>query len=148
MVEFKNKEITYRFSVEGYQFPDNTDGDYDSNWLNIRSEIRCSQGHEVRIDPALLTSELLSISDWFYTISQNDIPWSVTHGFIEPNFEFILYGKREDIVRFGIMLSCELRPQFAEEDEEFIMIFEYSLTEMESLSRAFKKEYELFPERK
>jgi len=158
---FKNElySIEFQFSIKGYQFPD-IESDYDGNWLNVKYECFYKDKQFVVVDPSLLTTELKAISEWFYKISNNEIPEYVSLSFIEPNLEFILYGNKNNLIRYGIKLDLEAKPPFDideflvnssedEEDEEseFIMIFESYLGDLRKYSDQFRELCKQYPQR-
>ncbi len=76
MITFKNNDITFTFESIGYQYPDIEEDPYwhDSNWLNIKASVDEFVGIHGATDPAMLTTKLQEIADWFHTISRNEIP--------------------------------------------------------------------------
>ncbi len=145
---FKNEslKLEFRFSITGYQFPD-IESDSDGNWINVKYECFYRDNQFEVIDPSLLTTELKEIFDWFDLISKNQIPKYTSLNFLEPNLEFILYGNKNNIIRYGIKLDLEAKPPFRieefsipydeDEDHEFIMIFESSFDDFRMYSELF-----------
>jgi hypothetical protein len=56
---------TVEFIITNYQFPDNQDGDWDGNRLNIYLKVDSKVGKWQTIDPSLTTWEVQEIIDWF-----------------------------------------------------------------------------------
>lgn len=56
---------TVEFIITNYQFPDNQDGDWDGNRLNIYLKVDRKVGKWQTIDPSLTTWEVQEIIDWF-----------------------------------------------------------------------------------
>lgn len=54
---------TVEFKITNYQFPDNQEGDWDSNWLNIYLKVDSKFGKWQTIDPSLTTWEVQEIID-------------------------------------------------------------------------------------
>lgn len=160
-ITFRNHEFGYEFdlSIIGYEFPENvtdSDSDSDSNWLVVGVECRY-QGEKFKTtDPSIETIELEDIKKWFQAISRNTIPNFTQLSFTEPNLEFHLYGNYNGTIRFGVKLDAECKPPFhipeltagtGKLDDNFVMVFENSLQEMEEFSRGFRSLVALFPSR-
>ena len=56
---------TVEFRIANYQCPDNNDGDWDGNWLNIFLNVKSKVGHWQTVDPFLTTWDVQQIIDWF-----------------------------------------------------------------------------------
>lgn len=157
-VTFRNPshDLDFQLSIPGYEFPEIKTG-LSANWLIVRARTRYKALRSCVDFPALCAQELGDIADWFETISRNDIPRFVTAGFIEPNLEFELLANRGDKVRFGIRLSHEFKPPFrieelaiddqVEEDDPFVMVFEYGFEEMRSFAGCFRGLLDSYPRR-
>ena len=149
-------DLEFRISAVGYEFPETTTGD-TANWLIIRVELQYGSQRFQAEAPSLVTGEVRFLVEWFETISTNKIPRQVTLHFTEPNLEFQLYASTGDEIRFGIKLSHEFKPPFrieelaiddvADEEDEFVMVFEYTFEAMRIFGQRFRSLYEAFPQR-
>jgi len=77
-------------NVIGYQYPDETNDKWDSNWLKVNLEIKtsnikwCSLG----ADPIITTFELKELITWFKNILENKMEKHEKIEFTEPNISF------------------------------------------------------------
>lgn len=157
-VTFQNPshDLDFQLSITGYEFPEVKTG-LSADWLNVRIETRYKALRFRAEFPALCTQEVGDIADWFETISRNDIPRFITTCFTEPNLEFQLLANRDGEIRFGIQLSHEFKPPFGireltvddqvEEEDDFIMVFEYGFEEMRSFAGSFRALLVSYPRR-
>jgi hypothetical protein len=150
MIEFVNSEqnLKYSISIEGYQFPD-IKSDWDGNWLRIRSEVQYKDNVFTRVDPSLVTLEFADIVNWFDCISNSKIPKYINLSFAEPNLEFQLYGNVGNVIRYGIKLELELKPNFKIDlyGDDFVMVFEHSFDQLKEIRDKLKRECEAWPQR-
>lgn len=147
-------KLEFRLSVVSYQFPEIKD-DYDGNWLILKYEVKYREKSFVAEDPSILTVDLLSIYEWFDSISKQNIPRWVCLSFIEPNLEFEVFSNDDGKIRFGIKLSLEAKPQFVIEEflagdienveDDFVMVFEANYHELVQYRDHFKKVIEQYP---
>ncbi len=80
--------------VVGYQYPDNADDKYDSNWLYVDVRLRNSHGIWRAIIPHLLTWEVRHLAAWLRLLADGQ-PVPERMGFIEPALVFAL-DRRDD----------------------------------------------------
>ena len=160
MIVFVNKksEIRCAFSVIGYQFPEIETGE-DGNWLLLKLDLEVKDKRFVRVDPAITMFELEHLIEWFEDVSDKKIPRSTNLYFTEPNLQFELYGCRENIIRYGIKLCSEFKPDFPvglwadwvddEDDDEIeaVLVFENSVEEFKEFSAGLRNELARFPKR-
>ena len=149
MIEFVNfeKDLKYSLSIDGYQFPE-IKSDWDGNWLMIRSEVQYKKNRFDAVDPSLVTMEFTDIVNWFDCISNNKIPKYSNLCFTEPNLEFQLFGNRGDVIRYGIKLDLELKPNFKIDDhDDFVMVFEHNFDQLMELKNKLRIECDAFPQR-
>jgi hypothetical protein len=149
MIEFVNyeKNLKYSLCIDGYQFPE-IKSDWDGNWLMIRSEVQYKNNKFVAVDPSLLTLEFTDIVNWFDCISNNKTPKYTNLCFTEPDLEFQLFGIRGNVIRYGIKLDLELKPNFKINDhDDFVMVFEHNFEQLKELKKKLKRECDAFPQR-
>ena len=110
MFKLQNVEnrVALELLIEGYQFPDVADDD----WCLVRAVV--TQGDDVFevVDPALETTDIIRILDWFKCLAARKLPRSGKLSFIEPCLTFEFLACREDAVRISISLSHEMKPDF------------------------------------
>lgn len=95
-----------RLAIVGYEFPEEADAEYDSNWLMVRLSVTLPQGSWTATHPFLLTYEVAELATWLEEVAddkqtENEI-W-----FVEPNIRF-------QVVETPMGRSC-LRAYFAAE---------------------------------
>ena len=67
MIEFQstNYKNAIRIRALGYQYPGENDHYWDDNWLKMELEVEKDGLNSIRIDPFLLTWELVDLAKWF-----------------------------------------------------------------------------------
>ena len=157
-IDFRNPhhDLQFQISVKDYEFPEVTTG-HDANWLITRIQVQHRHQDFSAEFPALLTGDLRFIVDWFKAVSAKQIPRFTTLCFTEPNLEFELYANTGDAIRFGIKLSHEFKPPLRipeltldeafNEDDDFVMVFEYPFEDMRSFACRFQSLYDAWPQR-
>ena len=100
--------------IVGYQFPDITEGGWDSNWLLVKG-IACLDGKKWEfVDPCLTTLEAQRLANWLEATAQfeNTGPYC---DFVEPNLQFS--RRRPNIVR--ISFALESQPPWADDEDDW-----------------------------
>lgn len=104
----------FRLKIAGYQFPDNVNDEWDSNWLIIDGSVRLT-GREWRFrDPCLTTFEAVSLADWFEACAHGK-PREPYCSFTEPNLQFDLVDDRTVRVSFAL----ESAPPWAKQGDDW-----------------------------
>lgn len=139
MIDLKNinGDVEIRLDIVGYQFPD----DPKDNWLFLALTVNQNGRILQLIDPAIETTDLVTIYEWFTDLSQRRLPKFSRLDFIEPCICFEFLGCKKDTVRIAIEFSHELRPNFmitqlGNQDYEWEIIFE--LTDIDFRNSIFK----------
>ena len=136
MIKLKNIErnIELQLVVMGYQFPN----DSEDNWCLINTIV--TQGNEKFevTDPALETTEIIKILDWFKRLSLHRLPRFNKLTFTEPCLEFEFLACHDNKVRLAINLSHEIKPnfkinQFKRKTNDWNIIFELSDDDFKSI---------------
>ena len=156
MVSFSNNQNqSISLATENYQFPYFDDDEkFDKNWLQINIEVIDKQKKWKNTDPFLLSSDWLTIAQWFFDIAKFEQPEHEGLAFIEPNlaFQLIEFNRMDDSINFDIELSFECIPKFCRSFFRKPSVVKYSFCftskQCEEISEMCKKEYEKFPERK
>ena len=150
MLELKNVEnkVLVSLSICGYQFPE----DKADDWCLVKASI--SQGKELfeKVDPALETHELFELHSWFKALSENRLPRYSLLSFTEPCLSFEYLSFSDDIVRFGINFSNELKPnfelnQFNSTSKNWNVVFGYKLCELASIAASIENTCKSYPVR-
>jgi hypothetical protein len=103
-----NNSSALELRFVGYQFPDDSTTEYDSNWLLIEGHVSHPQGDWSFRDPCLLTYEASDLADWLEAIAagQEGQPWA---GFIERNLSFeVVAATDERVLRVSFALEAHL----------------------------------------
>ena len=110
MIELSNVEnkVHLKCQVIGYQFPESERDD----WCLL--EVNATQGEYnfKRVDPALDTTELVRLHQWFKCLSKRMLPRFANLSFTEPCISFQFLGSTDEEVRISIQLGHELKPNF------------------------------------
>ena len=140
---------TVEFKITNYQFPDNKEGDWDANWLNIYLSVKSKVGHWQTVDPSLTTWELRELANWFEAISKNERPEYAEMSFTEPNLSFELLGHHNKSSKlFRIKFNLESRPQSATNDKDYFVDCIADNVELLRIANDLQIELERYPEKK
>jgi hypothetical protein len=140
---------TVELKITNYQFPDNQEGDWDGNWLNIYLKVDSKVGKWQTIDPSLTTWEVQEIIDWFDKLSADKEPELRLMTFTEPNLSFELLNEPSDnnkLIRIKFDLEC--RPKSATGDKEYFVDISADRDELNTIKKGLKDELNKYPERK
>lgn len=127
MIELENIEnhVKLKCEVVGYQFPNN----HKDNWCLLKVDIKQGDKSFEKIDPALETTELVELREWFKSLSKKRLPRFAKLTFTEPGISFEFLACINEQVRISIKLSHEIKPnfmleQFRSEHSDWIIVFE------------------------
>ncbi|HOF35036.1 MAG TPA: hypothetical protein PK624_13555 [Spirochaetota bacterium] len=146
MIKIEKGNRYIELTIIGYQFPADENGYYDSNWLQIM--LNADDGKTVwsKIDPSLLTIELIKAAAWFRDLSDGRNPVSQILSFIEPCLSFE-YSLREGMCLLSVRFTSELSPFSKESDSLYIVELELSKAELADIAGQFECEFLKFPPR-
>jgi len=94
-------------SVLGYEFPEKTDDEWDSNWLLIHINVVSNEKQWDITDPAITSFELKWLIDWINNISENKIEKYKWMDFTEPCISFELINNFDSRMLKAFSLSCQ-----------------------------------------
>jgi hypothetical protein len=135
--------------ITNYQFPENLDGDWDSNWLTIYLKVKSDVGNWQTVDPSLTTWDVKCLIDWFENLSKNIQPESKEICFTEPNLSLELMDSFNSITKtIRIKFNLESRPQFATDEKNYFVELIADNYELKCMALDLKKELEKYPERR
>ena len=140
---------TVELKITNYQFPENKDGDWDGNWLNIYLKVDSKLGKWQTIDPSLTIWEVQEIIDWFDKLSADKEPEFRLMTFTEPNLSFELLNEPTNntkLIRIKFDLEC--RPKSASDDKEYFVVISADKDELLTIKKGLKDELSKYPERK
>jgi hypothetical protein len=135
--------------ILGYQFPDDTSGGWDSNWLRVYIRVKAGAGTRESVDPSLTTWELARMTAWFEELARGAPPRARELTFTEPDLSFTLENDATDPVkrvRLGINRNWDL--EGGRGGGETILDIEADTEELLRMYRGLRDELEKFPERK
>ncbi|MBT2557491.1 hypothetical protein J7E24_06815 [Hymenobacter sp. ISL-91] len=140
---------TVELKITNYQFPENLDGDWDGNWLNIYLKVDSKIGKWQTVDPSLTTCEMQEIIDWLDKLSRNNEPEYRLMSFTEPNLTFELLNNptdKEKLIR--LKFDLESRPKSATDDKEYYVDILADDEGLKEIIKGLQNELEKYPERK
>jgi len=146
MIKIKKGNCYIELTIIGYQFPADENGYYDSNWLLIMLNADDGKTFWSKIDPSLLTIELIRAAAWFRDLSDGRNPGSQILGFVEPCLSFE-YSLREGMCLLSVRFTSELSPFSNESDNLYVVEFEICRAELSNIARQFECEFLKFPPR-
>lgn len=138
MMQFNSSNgNSFTLTIVNYEFPNNRDNYWDSNWLQILIEGRHSQGFWKALDPCLLTFEVERLAKWLedvYYGKKNLAECS----FMEPCLEFLIELKRDKSKILHIYFELEILPTWAESQGAGLRSFgiEFPISEIDLLRAA------------
>lgn len=132
--------------ILGYEFPTDFNNRWDANWLRIYLNVKSKVGHWQTVDPSLLTEEIKRLIGWFSDVS-NDNEVNSEMNFIEPNVSFQLLDKSKDKNIVQIKFDFESRPRSADDEKDYVIVFNFSNYELSEIANELTLELERFPYR-
>ena len=138
---------TVEIRITNYQFPNETQDEWDRNWLNIYLKVKSDLGNWQTIDPSLTTWEVNELIDWFNLLSKDMVPKYLKLNFTEPNLSFELFNDNRPQKIFRINFNLESRPQSAKDSEEYFVDCIVENQELKRIADELKMELDKYPER-
>lgn len=140
---------TVELKITNYQFPENLDGDWDGNWLNIYLKVDSKVGKWQTVDPSLTTWEVQEIIDWLDKLSINIEPEYRLITFTEPNLTFELLNNTTDKQKLiRLKFDLESRPKSATNDKEYYVDILAAHEGLKEIIKGLQNEHQKYPERK
>ena len=131
--------------ILGYQFPFNFDNEWDANWLRIYVKVRSNVGHWQTVDHSLTTWEVQELIRWFSDLSQDKETEFAEMTFVEPNLSFQILDKTADQKTIQVKFDLESKPQSADDDKEYFIVFQFSNYDLARIANDLTVELEKFP---
>ena len=138
----KNNERV-KITISGYQFPNVTKGEHDSNWLSIYGEITHQKGSWTFCDPCFLTWEINELSDWIENIGTGVSTESELE-FIEP----VLIFRRQNQNTLRLFFELGARPNWAKFEgieEDLWIDFEADELSFRRAANSLRDQLEKYP---
>ena len=122
--------------------------DYENpkeNWCLLK--IRVEQDGKVfeAIDPAIETTELPNLLNWFRCLSERKLPEYARLTFTEPCIGFEFLNNKNGTVRISIVLSHELRPKLMNDEKDYEIIFDLDDKDFENILYGISNTIAKFP---
>jgi len=138
--------ISFSLYATGYQFPNITEDEHDSNWIYVTINLVGFNQPWTSNDPSLMTWELKSLANWLTSIlssanGENEIR------FIEPNLVFQLVRRENDRSFIRTSLSLESKPDWWEEDSAFTFDIEVDEQQLQNAIESLHLQLDKFPSR-
>ena len=110
LIELSNveKRVHLKCQVIGYQFPER----WRDDWCLLEVNVTQGEYNFKRVDPALETTELVRLHQWFKCLSERRLPKFANLSFTEPCISFQFLGCTDEDVRISIQLGYELKSNF------------------------------------
>jgi len=148
MIFYGINNQTVEIKITNYQFPSETNDDWDKNWLNIYLKVKSDVGNWQTIDPSLTTWEVRETIDWFNILSKDLLPKNLKLNFTEPNLSFELFENSYGLMKmFRINFNLESRPQLAINNKEYFVDCSVDNQELKRIATDLKIEIDKYPER-
>jgi hypothetical protein len=106
----------FRLQVVGYESPEITEDEWDSEWLIVAGEVSCARGRWKFRDPCLLTVEVEALASWLADLRVGGTGPELE--FIEPNLRF-KYVEGFEGGGVGVAFSQEAAPPWANDGERY-----------------------------
>lgn len=149
MIIFGIDNQLLELKITNYEFPDNKNGDWDSNWLNIYIKVNSKLGNWQTTDPSLSTWEVKKLIAWFNDLSQNKKPENARLDFTEPNFTFELKNSSTDQLKSIIVyFDLESRPKSASDNIEYYIEILCDNNELKRIASELQLELSKYPEKR
>ncbi len=102
------------FSIVSYQFPNNNDDEWDSNWLMVRGHVSLHGREWQFVDPCLTTAEARRLADWLDAIARG-VRSPKFCSFTEPNLDF----RRQSNDEIRVSFALESAPPWAKRGDDW-----------------------------
>ena len=118
--------------IVGYEFPEEVEAEYDSNWLVIRLSATLPQGSWIATHPCLLTYEVTELANWLEEVARGTAAEREI-GFVEPNIWFQVVETPNGQRCLRAYFGAECRPPwaFTLEHDRGDIFAEFALHELE-----------------
>lgn len=147
LVRFDGQGGDYvEFGVSHYEFPNNTEDRWDSNWLMIAGSASLNGRNWEFCDPAMTTFEIRELKVWFEELSRGATHKNII-GFTEPNFEF----EYQSNSKLRVFFELEVRPEWSRSEiagqADIFIDVDASIIELSDAASTLEKILLAFPER-
>ena len=112
-LRFSNKAGEFfQLRIHGYEFPDEEEDKWDSNWLEIEISAKHKDGEWTVIHPCLRTNEVEKLARWLISLDQTQDRPEPLLDFMEPNLVFNLVDTPNGPA-IRVYFELEVRPPWS-----------------------------------
>ncbi len=97
----------FELSIEGYEFPEIVDHEWDSNWLRVRIRLKNRESEAQTTDPCLLTCGAAELLEWIKYLTGLEGSVGYVPDFMEPNLRFLILRNTPESVRLEVSFIFE-----------------------------------------
>jgi hypothetical protein len=135
--------------ILGYEFPEITNDEWDSNWLNIFINAKSNDKHWKASHPSITTFEFNELINWFENISNNKSVKNKIIEFTEPNLSFeLLNDFNSEMKEINIIFGLELSPiRPVNYKEKYYIKFRVNNEKIKEYVEELKNEVKKYPKR-
>jgi hypothetical protein len=141
---------SFHLRIVGYQFPENEQDEWDSNWLRIHMAVVLPQGDWSLTEPFLLTYEVSRIADWFDAIADHAQAANELE-FVEPNLRFEVMNLADKATYLRVHFGLECLPPWVGKNEhgtgDVFADFRVSNINLHETAESLRLQLSLYPRR-
>ena len=132
----------------GYQFPHLVNVEYDSNWLNVKIDVRHEQGDWSATDPCVLTYEVAELIAWFREVSAGEYSQRQLE-FLEPFLSFHLSPLEGVPDKLVIEMTHPFLPPWFTGDqfEQHQVVFPLASIDLLAAAQSLEEQLRRYPQR-
>ncbi|MBV9278670.1 MAG: hypothetical protein JOZ41_01185 [Chloroflexi bacterium] len=133
-------------TIDGYEFPEIQDHEYDANWLVVTIHLAYAAGAYTASDPCLVTWEVGWLARWLENIAR-DVLQSTVKYFIEPNLQLEHLPAEGDDVILRVRFSHEMAPPWTDRLEGVTLDFRVPRPQLAAAAASLRAQLDRFPPR-
>jgi hypothetical protein len=144
-MRFESNHVSFELRIEGYQFDNAVDDEYDANWLIIRIDITTPQRVWHGVEPSALTWDMQELIKWLEAIGNGDAPESNHYSPTDRDFSFELKRATAQNIEFEVTL----RHEYSDNGDQSPVILQLNVTRQKcrEAAKMLWEQLEHFPPR-
>jgi hypothetical protein len=135
----------FSLSVKGYQYPDNLEDYWDSNWLIVKIKCKSEKFSFSKLDPCLTTFEYQILMDWFKKISLNSTVNELI--FTENTLLFQLTKDQRDCRCIRVNVQLPYKRMIERGERIYSLDFPLDEIRFNTVTNKLQKELNKYPQR-
>jgi hypothetical protein len=148
---FSNQSgMFFELAIVGYQFPDDSQNYWDSNWLKIHIAASDTAGTWQATDPCLTAFEVRQFLEWIVDHSHNFKARTDIY-FTEPTLSFEILQSDRGIIHLRIFFELKFRPPWRASrsvgDRDCWLDFELTSHDITAAVESLQEQLSEFPQR-